>query len=66
MRVTAAKRNGKCLSKKYINSTTKLLWECSEGHKWEAIPSSIRFGKWCPYCSGNRKLDKTIETSIKA
>jgi hypothetical protein len=51
------------LSDTYIDNKTKLLWECAEGHKWEAAPSKIKYGKWCPYCAGNVKL--TIEEMQK-
>ena len=47
----AKSRGGKCLSIKYINSKTKLKWECAEGHTWPAIPSLIKRGAWCPKCS---------------
>lgn len=52
----AEARGGKCLSEDYINSNSKLIWECSEGHKWNATPRDIKQGKWCPYCSGNIKF----------
>lgn len=50
MREMAAARNGKCLSKKYINTTTKLKWKCEKGHIWESNPYNIRAGHWCPKC----------------
>lgn len=51
MQQIAKERGGKCLSIKYININTKLLWECSEGHKWEAVPYNIISSKnWCPVC----------------
>jgi len=53
MRALARKKNGKCLSEKYIGSGTKLLWQCNLGHIWPAVPESITAGTWCPYCSGN-------------
>ena len=28
-------KGGKCLSTEYINTRTKLKWECLEGHQWE-------------------------------
>ena len=56
MRLLAKKKNGKCLSSQYINSDTKLLWECHDGHQWKATPSSIKRGTWCPICNS-----KTIE-----
>ena len=52
MQRIAAERGGKCLSSKYINSNTKLQWQCKEGHEWEAIPASVKRGHWCPFCSG--------------
>jgi len=55
----AAQKGGVCLSKNYLNSQTKLLWECSEGHQWKATPGNIKSGYWCPYCGGTAKL--TIE-----
>jgi len=56
----AEERNGKCLSTKYINNHTKLEWMCSEGHKWEATPSNIKYsGTWCDICGGSKIL--TIE-----
>src|SRR3989339_104213 len=47
----AKRRGGKCLSDKYINVDTKLKWQCQNGHTWEAIPSSIKRGSWCPKCA---------------
>lgn len=50
MRLLAKKRNGECLSNAYINSVTKLKWKCEKGHIWDAVPSSITVGRWCPSC----------------
>jgi hypothetical protein len=57
MHETAKLHGGKCLSKEYINSQSKLLWECGEGHQWLTKPNSVRNGSWCPYCSGNKKFE---------
>ena len=59
MNELAAKKGGKCLSEKYIDSSTKLSWECSEFHSWKATPDTIKRGRWCPECSGSKQL--TIE-----
>lgn len=56
MNEMAKKKDGKCLSKKYVNTKTKQEWQCSKGHIWRAIPSSIKRGYWCPSCAKNRKL----------
>lgn len=54
MKLRAEKKGGKCLSTKYVNSTTKLKWQCHKGHRWMAAPSSI-ISAWCPHCYGNVK-----------
>lgn len=46
----AEKRGGKCLSDTYTSVKHKLLWQCSLGHTWEAVPESVERGTWCPYC----------------
>lgn len=51
MQELAKKREGLCLSDKYINSHTKLKWQCKENHKWKNTPAHIKFGQWCPCCS---------------
>ena len=56
----AAVKGGKCLSKVYKNNRTKLLWECSEGHVWEAPISGIKRGGWCRKC-----LDYSKRISIE-
>lgn len=53
MQQIAESRGGKCLSDKYINNSTKLIWECQKGHKWEAMPMHVKNKKsWCPVCAG--------------
>lgn len=51
LRETAKERGGRLLSPIYMGHRTKLLWECSSGHQWEALPQAIFFGYWCPECS---------------
>ena len=51
MRELAESRGGKCLSKNYRTARERLLWKCSQGHKWEATPDNIKKGTWCPQCS---------------
>ncbi|MFH0866306.1 MAG: zinc-ribbon domain-containing protein [Bacteroidota bacterium] len=50
MQELAARRGGKCLSGKYIDSKTKLEWQCSEGHVWKSAPYNIIDNCWCPVC----------------
>lgn len=56
MQKLAESRNGKCISKEYINSQTKLVWECELGHQWKAKPNNIKSSNsWCPHCNRNKK-----------
>jgi hypothetical protein len=55
MKKIAKKRGGQCLSVKYINSHTKLAWQCKHGHQWDAAPTNIQIGYWCPFCAGVQK-----------
>ena len=51
----ALSRGGKCLSTEYVNSDTKLLWECNNGHQWYAKWDSINgTGTWCAVCAGKK------------
>lgn len=55
MQEIAKERNGKCLSTEYINSHSKLLWECEKGHQWLAKPYLIKNVKnWCPICKKSK------------
>ena len=54
MKVLARRHGGKCLSKRYVNSKTKLKWLCHKGHSWLAIPSNIVKGHWCSICGFSR------------
>lgn len=48
----AKSKGGELLSKKIINSKTKLKWKCADGHTWQAQPTCIKNqGEWCPYCN---------------
>jgi hypothetical protein len=63
MKNIAAEKHGKCLSDIYINSQSKLKWQCNNNHIWESRPASIINGSWCNICSIkmttiNKKIDK--------
>ena len=49
-------KGGKCLSVEYINTSTKMLWKCGDGHVWEVALHNIKYGDtWCPKCSSKRR-----------
>ena len=58
MKKIAKDKQGRCLSRQYINAHTKMRWRCKKGHIWEAIPNNIQRGSWCPYCFGRNKWQK--------
>ncbi len=55
MRKLAVARGGKCLSTVYMNTNTKLKWQCAKKHQWEASPNHVQQGHWCPDCGWKRK-----------
>lgn len=48
----ATNKGGECLSTEYKNTSIKMEWKCSEGHKWFATFGHIKHGDtWCPACA---------------
>lgn len=60
MREAAAAYGGLCLSESYRDSLSKLEWQCARGHRWFAVPHSVRQGHWCRRCAYDR-LRKTVD-----
>ena len=51
----AKQNSGKCLKFiRRVNSQVYFLWECKNGHTWEAAFNNIQRGKWCPKCRKSR------------
>ncbi len=50
VKALAISRGGVCLSEFYINNSTRLKWQCAQGHVWWAVPGSVQQGTWCPKC----------------
>ena len=58
----ARERDGECLSDRYTNTTTKMVWKCKEGHRWSMTFNSVnRNGVWCPECVNIAKLKRCKE-----
>ena len=49
-KLLAKEKDGKCLSKEYKNSRTRMKWQCKERHIWQACYGDIQYGTWCPKC----------------
>lgn len=60
MHEMAAAKNGKCLSKKYVNANTDLEWQCEKGHVWKSKPANIRSGHWCIKCFYEKTKTKSL------
>lgn len=54
----AINKSGECISTEYVNSRTKMLWKCKDGHKWEAALKTIIRGHWCKTCFDIYKSEK--------
>lgn len=50
MHLLATKRGGCCLSTDYQGAQIALLWRCQMGNQWEAAPTNVSQGAWCPIC----------------
>lgn len=48
------KRGGRCLSPSYLGMRRRHLWECADGHQWQAVAAKIVEGSWCPHCARAR------------
>lgn len=59
----AISKKGLCLSTKYSNNHTKMLWQCIKGHIWESTYNNIRHC-WCPYCNRPQKPNIIIARSL--
>lgn len=54
MHKLAKENKGKCISNKYVNCKTKMLWQCKKDHQFQSTPDNIKQGRWCPFCNRTR------------
>lgn len=54
-------KGGKVLSSHYVSSQTKMEFSCGLGHRWWAIPNSLKQGSWCRVCYKNARLGRNDE-----
>src|SRR3972149_588477 len=64
MSILASRNGGKLISQKIPNSSAKIEWECSLGHRWFATPTKIKTGRWCPKCK-NLKGGELLRGNIE-
>lgn len=66
MRDLAERLGGSCLSTEYLGAFRHLRWACGTcGHEWEAMPTNVQRGKWCPPCSRAKGAEKRKQTLNK-
>lgn len=53
--------NGNCLSNEYVNSYSKLQFQCKNMHQWWAVPANVKRGSWCQLCHLNNILLNKVE-----
>lgn len=56
--------NGIISLEPYIDSKTKINFQCKHGHIWAAVPSNILSGFGCPYCAGRYKTKETLQQEL--
>ena len=66
MQDMAVARGGACLSAEYFGSRAKLTWKCGFGHRWQAAPSYVVQGSWCPICARNQRLSLRFFQDVAA
>lgn len=54
----AKERQGQLLSETYSGTAVNHLWQCEKKHQWEAMPSNIKTGTWCPKCATDKRKEK--------
>ena len=65
MQQIAWEHGGLCLSQVYHNNKTALLWQCANGHQWQALPGNVKKGQWCRRCFKDKQLVKLQKIAHK-
>lgn len=56
MQQIAKSMGGECLSSIYVNSSTKLIFQCKNEHIFGMVPAEVKREHWCPECAGVKQL----------
>lgn len=61
LREVARQRGGQCISEKYVNANTPVIWRCAKGHEWKATSGSVKNqNTWCPECAKTKRIQNRI------
>jgi hypothetical protein len=72
LHLQAAARGGRCLTDAYVGIRENYLWECANGHRWQARGAGVVKGRWCQTCFARRngdarlKADRLMDLHAKA
>ncbi|PCJ29218.1 MAG: hypothetical protein COA94_02045 [Rickettsiales bacterium] len=55
---TVILERGGILLSDYVKNKEKVTIQCENNHKFEATPSNVKSGYWCPKCSATRAEEK--------
>jgi hypothetical protein len=55
------KKGGKLLSRVYKDAQSKLEVICENGHIWNPVWTSLRYGHWCFRCQFEKKISESQE-----
>lgn len=61
MQTYARRHKGLCVSKKYIDNGTYLVWQCERGHNFKKTPNLVQQGHWCGKCTKDDRFNKAWE-----
>lgn len=57
MHEIAARRGGRCISKRCVSKTEALRWRCANGHIFKTRADRVQAGVWCQRCGGTGTYD---------
>ncbi len=62
LKETIRNRGGNINIQQYTGSVGRIEVICKNNHRWETTPTSIKSGRWCPYCLGRYKSIDDMQT----
>jgi thiol-disulfide isomerase/thioredoxin len=61
IKALAKKKGGECISSNYVDGSSRLKFQCSQGHTWSLRATAFCRGFWCKICSRNEVCAKELK-----
>jgi len=61
----ASMKGGRCLSKTYLGSNSKLKFQCANHHSFWMSPTNVQQGHWRPKCAIARRVERQRKHTIE-